>query len=39
MKAIILIACNVYSLTLDNGLGKTHQMGWNSWNKFRCNIK
>ena len=23
---------------LDNGLGKTPQMGWNSWNKFGCNI-
>ena len=24
--------------SLDNGLGKTPQMGWNSWNKFGCNI-
>lgn len=23
---------------LDNGLGKTPQMGWNTWNKFGCNI-
>ena len=23
---------------LDNGLGKTPQMGWSSWNKFGCNI-
>ena len=23
---------------LDNGLGITPQMGWNSWNKFGCNI-
>ena len=23
---------------LDNGLGRTPQMGWNSWNKFKCNI-
>ena len=23
---------------LDNGLGKTPQMGWNSWNKFACKI-
>ena len=23
---------------LDNGLGKTPQMGWNSWNKFGCSI-
>ena len=26
----------IYSL--DNGLGKTPQMGWNTWNKFGCNI-
>uniref|UniRef100_A0A0G4HG19 Alpha-galactosidase n=1 Tax=Chromera velia CCMP2878 TaxID=1169474 RepID=A0A0G4HG19_9ALVE len=23
---------------LDNGLGRTPAMGWNSWNKFGCNI-
>ena len=23
---------------LDNGLGKTPQMGWNSWNRFGCSI-
>ena len=23
---------------LNNGLGLTPQMGWNSWNKFHCNI-
>ena len=23
---------------LDNGLGRTPQMGWNTWNKFQCNI-
>ncbi|XP_052162709.1 alpha-galactosidase-like [Oryza glaberrima] len=23
---------------LDNGLGRTPQMGWNSWNHFGCNI-
>ncbi|XVF44639.1 hypothetical protein PTKIN_Ptkin02bG0140100 [Pterospermum kingtungense] len=23
---------------LDNGLGLTPQMGWNSWNRFHCNI-
>ena len=23
---------------LDNGVGRTPQMGWNSWNKFGCNI-
>lgn len=24
--------------TLDNGLGLTPPMGWNSWNKYGCNI-
>ncbi|HEX9424288.1 MAG TPA: hypothetical protein VF899_13675, partial [Pyrinomonadaceae bacterium] len=23
---------------LDNGLAKTPPMGWNSWNKFACNV-
>jgi alpha-galactosidase len=23
---------------IDNGLGRTPQMGWNSWNKFACKI-
>ena len=27
---------NLFSL--NNGLGRTPQMGWNSWNKFGCNI-
>ena len=25
-------------ITLNNGLGLTPQMGWNTWNKFGCNI-
>lgn len=25
-------------LSLDNGLGRTPQMGWNSWNHFGCGI-
>jgi alpha-galactosidase len=24
--------------TLDNGVGLTPPMGWNSWNKFGCSI-
>ena len=24
--------------SLNNGLGRTPQMGWNTWNKFGCNI-
>lgn len=27
-----------YPLKLDNGLGLTPQMGWNSWNHYACNI-
>jgi alpha-galactosidase len=26
------------TISLDNGLGLTPQMGWNSWNHFGCNI-
>ncbi len=26
------------SYALDNGLAKTPPMGWNSWNKFGCNV-
>ena len=38
MKSLVLLILISYSLSLDNGLGKTPQMGWNSWNKFGCNI-
>jgi alpha-galactosidase len=27
------------SQALDNGLGLVPQMGWNTWNKFGCNIQ
>ena len=40
-KAIVVFLCFVsVSLVhcLDNGLGLTPQMGWNSWNHFACNI-
>lgn len=35
-----LLLCLFFSpaLSLDNGLGLTPQMGWNSWNYFGCNI-
>ena len=33
---ILCIQSAVYCL--DNGLGKTPQMGWNSWNHFGCDI-
>ena len=35
-SAILLLATK--TLALNNGLGLTPQMGWNSWNKFGCNI-
>ena len=38
MEFLIFPFILTYSLSLDNGLGKTPQMGWSSWNKFGCNI-
>jgi len=42
MKVIVLSIFLLYIIarvsSLDNGLGKTPQMGWNSWNHFGCNI-
>ncbi len=35
-SAVLLLATK--TLALNNGLGLTPQMGWNSWNKFACNI-
>jgi alpha-galactosidase len=39
MRAIIVIlALLPIALAVNNGLGLTPQMGWNSWNKFACDI-
>ena len=40
MNSKIFIFSLLISLisTLDNGLGLTPQMGWNTWNKFACKI-
>lgn len=38
MKFIIVLLLVGLATSLDNGLGKTPPMGWNSWNKFHCNI-
>jgi len=39
MKAVVAVLCLcAVALALDNGLGRTPQMGWNSWNKFACSI-
>ena len=35
---IIFFCFFFYINTLNNGLGRTPQMGWNTWNKFGCNI-
>lgn len=36
--ALLLFACFTNVQALDNGLAKTPPMGWNSWNKFACNV-
>ena len=36
--AAVLLLLPCVALGLNNGLGRTPQMGWNSWNHFRCNI-
>ena len=38
MKLIIFGIILQIIFNLDNGLGRTPQMGWNTWNKFGCNI-
>ena len=41
MKVLLLyvvFCCAVSTLALDNGLGRTPQMGWNSWNHYHCGI-
>eukprot|EP00128_Syssomonas_multiformis_P010657 Colp12_sorted_trinity150504_noHs@26217 len=38
-KALVaLLAVVQLASALNNGLGKTPQMGWNSWNQFGCDI-
>jgi alpha-galactosidase len=34
----LLILVAIPAVALDNGLGKTPPMGWNSWNKFACDV-
>jgi alpha-galactosidase len=44
MKKLLTIAALLFVFSvadvyaLDNGLAKTPPMGWNSWNKFGCNV-
>lgn len=37
---MLLSSCILLSMVacIDNGLGRTPPMGWNSWNYFDCNI-
>lgn len=35
---MLILTFVVVSLALDNGLGRTPPMGWNSWNHFGCKI-
>lgn len=37
-KIFVICLFIVLSTSLDNGLGLTPQMGWNSWNHFGCKI-
>ena len=36
LAALLLVLPTI--LALDNGLGRVPPMGWNSWNKFQCDI-
>jgi hypothetical protein len=38
MIMIVFCILIVATIALDNGLGKTPPMGWNSWNRFHCDI-
>ena len=38
MKLIIFALICIAVISLDNGVGRTPPMGWNSWNRFGCNI-
>lgn len=43
IAAVLLVVCSAIQAqtsaqTTDNGLAKTPPMGWNSWNKFACNV-
>jgi alpha-galactosidase len=35
---LLFVFCFTDAYALDNGLAKTPPMGWNSWNKFACNV-
>jgi alpha-galactosidase len=35
---LVTLFATMQALALDNGLARTPPMGWNSWNKFGCNV-
>ena len=38
MKYLFICLLVVLACSLNNGVGRTPPMGWNSWNKFHCGI-
>ena len=38
MKYLLSCLLVCLAVCLNNGLGRTPPMGWNSWNRFHCNI-
>ena len=38
IAALLFVFAPANAHALDNGLAKTPPMGWNSWNKFACNV-
>ena len=39
IRKLLVVLISIFCInSLDNGLGLTHQMGWNTWNKFHCEI-
>ena len=39
MKIVLISQISIAAvLALDNGVGKKPAMGWNSWNKFGCDV-
>jgi alpha-galactosidase len=36
--ALAAVLCAAPALALENGVARTPPMGWNSWNKFQCNV-
>jgi alpha-galactosidase len=38
LTALVLLAGSQVAMAINNGLGQTPAMGWNTWNKFGCDI-